>query len=143
MKKNNKLIGKVGEIIAASYLMEKGYNIIKKNFLSKFGEIDIICEKKDCYYFFEVKTRLNDEHIKPFESVDNRKIRKILNTMYFFLQKHGKLSFDKDKKLKIISLTLNENLYAAVSLIKDLNEIDYENILEGEDYKIEILDVYI
>jgi len=141
MKSNNKLIGKAGEIIAENYLVKRGFKTLYKNYMSKYGEIDIICEKKDCYYFFEVKSRLNDEHIKPFESVNCRKIRKILNTMDYFLQEHQELSFDKDRKLKIISVTFSETFYSVLSLIKNIHDIDYININEGEDYKIGILDV--
>ncbi len=111
--------------------------------MSKYGEIDIIGEKNDCYYFFEVKSRLSDEHIKPFESVNSKKIRKILNTMDFFLQKNQTYSSDKDRKLKIISVIFSQSLYLAFCRIKDINDIDYSKIKEGEDYKIGILDIFI
>lgn len=143
MKNSNRFLGIAGEAIAENYLSGKGFKILAKNFISRYGEIDIICEKEDCYYFFEVKSRLNDEHIKPFESVNDKKIRKISNTMEFFFQKNPEFSYDKDRKIKIISITFSEALHSFISRIKDSNDIDYKKIREGEDYKIGILDVFI
>ncbi|WP_394896049.1 YraN family protein, partial [Clostridium baratii] len=45
MKKYNKDIGNYGEDLASSYLINKGYKIIDRNFSNRFGEIDIICSK--------------------------------------------------------------------------------------------------
>ena len=143
MKKNNRLIGKAGEIIAEYYLAGKGFRILEKNYITKYGEIDIICEKEDRYYFFEVKSRLNDEYIKPFESVNAAKIKKILNAMDYFFQKHPEYSDEKDRKLKIISITFSKIIYTALTMIKNAYEIDYSDIKEGRDYKIGILDVFI
>jgi len=39
-------IGKIGEEIAAKYLIQKGFSIIQRNFNCRGGEIDIICQKK-------------------------------------------------------------------------------------------------
>ena len=43
-----KTIGKFGEKIAEKYLLENKYKILEKNYLCKYGEIDIIAKyKKD------------------------------------------------------------------------------------------------
>lgn len=143
MKSHNKIIGKIGETIAIEFLHKKGFKIIEKNFISKYGEIDIICLKNDCYYFFEVKTRLNDEHIKPFESVNIVKIKKILITVKYFFYKYQKYNYDKDQKLKIISITLSNPFYTAICSINDFTRINYKELRNGQDYKIEIVDVLI
>ena len=42
----NKSIGDTGEKIAESYLKEKGYKILDKNFrYSKLGEIDLVAQR--------------------------------------------------------------------------------------------------
>ncbi|MDP3800469.1 MAG: YraN family protein [bacterium] len=38
-------VGKAGEDIACKYLENKGYKIMERNFIRKWGEIDIICLK--------------------------------------------------------------------------------------------------
>ena len=44
-------IGKLGEKISQEYLIKKGYKIQEKNFISKYGEIDIIAKKNNCIHF--------------------------------------------------------------------------------------------
>lgn len=50
-------IGDIGEQTVCDYLHKNGYEIIKRNFTVKGGEIDIIAEKNDTVCFVEVKTR--------------------------------------------------------------------------------------
>ena len=42
MKSNNKIVGHLGENLAAQYLIDHGYRILSRNFSTHFGEIDII-----------------------------------------------------------------------------------------------------
>ena len=44
MKKFNKIIGNLGEDLAAQYLQKQGYEILERNWGSKWGEIDIVCK---------------------------------------------------------------------------------------------------
>lgn len=44
------IVGEIGEKIANKYLVENGYQIIKKNFRCKQGEIDIIAKDKNGLY---------------------------------------------------------------------------------------------
>jgi len=48
-------IGLDAEEKVAEYLLKDGYKILKRNFHSKFGEIDIIAKKDDILSFIEVK----------------------------------------------------------------------------------------
>lgn len=56
MAKHNE-IGRIGEEIAAKWLANKGFSIIKLNYLKKYGEIDIVTRGTDqIIHFVEVKT---------------------------------------------------------------------------------------
>lgn len=56
MAKHNE-IGKIGEDIASDWLVKKGFSIIKRNYLKKWGEIDIVAHETDGrVHFVEVKT---------------------------------------------------------------------------------------
>jgi putative endonuclease len=55
-KHNNKLIGNYGEEIAANYLKKQGFEILSRNYLQKWGEIDIVARRTDKVHFVEVKT---------------------------------------------------------------------------------------
>ncbi|MGN0788045.1 MAG: YraN family protein [Candidatus Onthoplasma sp.] len=75
MQKN--IFGKKGELIASSYLENKGYKIIANNYKNKIGEIDIIAKDGNVLVFVEVKTRLSSMFGMPIEAVDDKKQRKI------------------------------------------------------------------
>lgn len=47
--------GKVYEERGCEYLRENGFEIIERNFFSRFGEIDIIALKDNVLHFIEVK----------------------------------------------------------------------------------------
>lgn len=49
-------IGDFGEDIAEMFLVKRGFKILERNHLRKWGEIDIIAKKSRRLYFIEVKT---------------------------------------------------------------------------------------
>lgn len=56
MDNSKKKIGNLGENLAGKFLKKKGFKIIEKNYLKKWGEIDIIAVKEKALHFVEVKT---------------------------------------------------------------------------------------
>jgi Holliday junction resolvase-like predicted endonuclease len=56
MKTHKRQIGDLGEDIACKYLKRKGFRILDRNYLRKWGEIDIVAEKGSITSFIEVKT---------------------------------------------------------------------------------------
>ena len=83
-----KNLGKIGEDLALDFLKSHSFFVLEKNFHSKFGEIDIIAEKKHCLYFVEVKTRSNLNHGAPYEAVNKRKIYHIKKASQYYLLKN-------------------------------------------------------
>ncbi len=73
-------IGKLAEDKAVSLLKKKGYRIVERNFRTKTGEIDIVAEDRDTLVFVEVRFRKNRSFGTPEETVDPRKIKKIILT---------------------------------------------------------------
>lgn len=84
-KVRNKINGDSGEITAVNFLKSKGYRIIKTNFKTKLGEIDIIALQKNVIVFVEVKKRETLAFGRPCEAVDFRKQQKIRNTAQLYL----------------------------------------------------------
>lgn len=82
---HKKKLGNIGESIAAKYLLENGFVIIKQNFYSRFGEIDIIARDDADIIFIEVKTRKNFLCGNPSESVNYQKQLKIKNAALDFI----------------------------------------------------------
>lgn len=55
--KTKRDIGNAGETAVCKFLQKNGYEILKRNYTIRGGEIDIIAKKNDCIAFVEVKTR--------------------------------------------------------------------------------------
>ncbi len=79
MKKNDSRIstGKVGEDLAADYLIHHGCQIIARNYRKRLGEIDIIARDGEYLVFVEVKTRRGARYGSPFDAVNWRKQQQI------------------------------------------------------------------
>lgn len=75
-------LGKEGEKKAVKYLKKNGYKIVKTNFHSRFGEIDIIAKDEKTLHFIEVKTSKNYD---PIDRITPKKYEKILKTIDYFL----------------------------------------------------------
>jgi putative endonuclease len=84
--------GKIAEDIACQYLENKGYKIIKRNFRTRYGEIDIIAlSPSNVLCFVEVKSaEKNSKH--PEESINQRKISKILKNAEIFISQNKEFS---------------------------------------------------
>ncbi|MEI6480398.1 MAG: YraN family protein [bacterium] len=48
--------GEIGEQEAVNYLINKGFNIIERNYTRKWGELDIVAKKSNVLHFIEVKS---------------------------------------------------------------------------------------
>lgn len=80
--------GKIGEKICYAFLVKNGFNVICKNYKSRYGEIDLIAVKEDFIYFVEVKLRKEDCGYSPGEAVDIKKQKKIVKTAIYFNENH-------------------------------------------------------
>ena len=79
-------VGKKGEKVVATWLVEQGYNIIEQNWRVRTGEIDIIALDKDVLVFVEVKTLPNTTLESLTMLVGYNKQIKIAQTAKYFLQ---------------------------------------------------------
>lgn len=77
MKTFNRAIGKLAEDFAADTLTKKGYVIVKRNFATRFGEIDIIAKDKDVLVFVEVKAKTGTDYGLPEEMVNKKKLARV------------------------------------------------------------------
>lgn len=48
--------GNLGEDLACRFLVKRGFEVIERNYLRKWGEIDIIAKKDNILHFVEVKS---------------------------------------------------------------------------------------
>lgn len=87
---NTKEKGKRGEDKAVKYLLNKGYNIITRNYQARRGEIDCIAEDPDDgIVFLEVKTGTGHSFGHPFYRITRGKQKKIVNMARQYLAEHS------------------------------------------------------
>ena len=86
-----KLLGRAGELKAEEFLKKKGFKILKTNYKTHCGEIDIIALDGECLVFVEVKTRSSEEFGLPSEAVTIKKQEKYFKVALEFLQREKKL----------------------------------------------------
>ncbi len=75
-----RIVGDHGESLACTWLRQHGFSILDQNVSNQFGEIDIIALKQNVVHFIEVKTRQQPTFGFGVDSVDQRKLRAIINT---------------------------------------------------------------
>ena len=77
--------GRLGERVARSHLRRLGLKFLTANFKGR-GETDLIFRDGEVLVFVEVKTRSNEEWIRPARAVDLRKQRLLTQTALDYLR---------------------------------------------------------
>lgn len=90
--------GYSGETLACEYLKNKKYDIIKRNFRCRYGEVDIIVYRDDELAFVEVKTWDGLESFDLSYVINSKKQKRITNASRIFLRdykgKYSSVRFD-------------------------------------------------
>lgn len=75
---HNQKIGRWGEQLAADYLKQKGYIILRHNARTPYGEIDLVAQQGEQVVFVEVKARTSRAYGTPEMAVTARKQQHLL-----------------------------------------------------------------
>lgn len=118
MKQFNRKLGKLGEEMAAKYLLENGFQIIEANYSTKFGEIDLIAVKDDILRFVEVKLKKGDWFGTPEEMIGLNKIGKVKRMAEFYLLENPDIA----------------KIYDAYSIDAVCIVVDHDNQIERLNY---------
>ena len=84
-QKNSRKIGDVGEQATADFLVRSGYEILKRNYTVRGGEIDIIARKGKVTCFVEVKTRKPSPLEEGEQAITAAKKRRIVAAAQRFI----------------------------------------------------------
>jgi putative endonuclease len=90
-------VGKFGEDIACLFLKKHGYKILERNYLRKWGELDIVAKKAKKLCFVEVKTvscEMSEDvatsnDYRPEDNMHPAKIKKFTRIIQTYLQEKG------------------------------------------------------
>ena len=108
-------LGDIGENIACDFLKGKDFEIIERNYLRKWGEIDIIAKKSGMIHFIEVKSaRLSDwdgqvsrvtDNYRPEDNMHPWKLKRLARTMQTYLLDK---KLDCDWQLDLVTVKIDQ-----------------------------------
>ena len=91
-------LGRWGEDKAAAWYLERGWEVLARNWRGAGGELDLVLGREGTVVFCEVKTRSSTAYGHPAEAVDRRKQQRIRRLAVQWLRQHpepvAKLRFD-------------------------------------------------
>jgi putative endonuclease len=104
---HNIQLGKWGEAKAADFLRSRGYELLKSNVRTPYGEIDLVAlegssPEERVVVFIEVKTRASAAFGLPEESITRLKQEHLINSALHYIQEHPDLG--NDWRIDVISL---------------------------------------
>jgi putative endonuclease len=111
------LLGKTGEELAATYLTDKGYEVLYRNWRYSHYEIDIIAIKNKVLHFVEVKMRTSNVYGFPEEGVTKKKFKHLLNAADEFLHQHPEY---RHVQYDILAITQRKKEAPEYFLIEDV-----------------------
>ena len=95
-----------GEVFAARYLRDNGYEILSSNYVCRFGELDIVAYKNKTVCFVEVKARNKNTGIRPMEAVDEGKQKRLEMAAKSFL---SAVKIDAVTRFDVCEVYLDDN----------------------------------
>lgn len=104
------LFGFNAEDKAVEFLKKDGFEIVERNFHSKFGEIDIIAKNGEILHFIEVKATNGD--YEAIYRITKGKLDKILKTIKFYMYKN-----DIESNFQVDALILNRDEFKFIENI--------------------------
>lgn len=119
--------GEIGENIAVKFLMKHGFSILDRNYTKKWGELDIVAEKKGKIYFVEVKSVSREtldrpeelDQYKPEDNMHPWKLKRLARTIQTYIL-HKKLD-EREWQVDLLVVFLNlKDKKARVKTVSDI-----------------------
>jgi len=107
MAQHNEL-GKKGEQLAVDYLLDKGYNIVERNYRFDKAEVDIIAQKDNTLAIVEVKTRSSIDFGNPQDFVKPKQIQRLVKAVDEYVTVNG---LDVEVRFDIIAIVKKGRLF--------------------------------
>ena len=125
-------VGSLGEDIASKFLINKGFEIVDRNYRKKFGEIDIVSRKEDIIHFVEVKTVSRNNLKDPIGQIENKdtfrpednvhpwKLKRLSRAIQVYLAEH-KFGEETCWQFDVVTVLLDvKNKIARVKILEDI-----------------------
>lgn len=133
-KTDKQIVGKIGEDYACDYLKSLGYKVVNRNYLKKWGEIDIVAEKNKKIHFVEVKsvsrdtlydgnrfvTRETKDDYRPEDNIHPWKLQRLGRVIQSYILDKD-ISDDMDWQFDVITVYIDKNKsLLKINLLEDI-----------------------
>lgn len=115
--------GKFGEDLVARRLKKSGYQVLCRNYRTRFGEIDIIAKDADTVVFVEVKSRRTATYGNPKYSITRAKQEKISKTALYYLKTND--LFNCRARFDVVIVITGQG-EPSIEIIKNAFELAYK-----------------
>ena len=125
-------LGEIGETCACEYLKKQGYKIVERNYLRKWGELDIVAQKAKKIHFVEVKAvsrtisegkgviRETNDAYRPEDNMHPWKLQRLSRAVKSYLLEKD-ISDDVDWQFDVVTVYVDMNRrLSRVFLIPDI-----------------------
>ncbi|WP_353777279.1 YraN family protein [Winogradskyella sp. 3972H.M.0a.05] len=99
-------LGKKGEQLAVNFLVEKGYDILERNYRFDKAEVDIIAQQGEILAIIEVKTRSTSDFGNPQDFVKPKQIKNLIKAVDEYVNVN---SLDVEVRFDIIAIVKQNN----------------------------------
>jgi putative endonuclease len=133
-KTEKQKLGAIGEDCACKYLEKKGYRVVARNYLKKWGEIDIVTTKGKKIHFIEVKSvsreidsvigksviRETNDGYRPEDNMHPWKLQRLSRVIQSYLLEKD-ISDDVDWQLDLATVYVDmDKRISRVLLLEDI-----------------------
>lgn len=98
-------LGKKGEALAITYLEQKGYVILEKNYRYLKAEVDIIAQKGKTLVAVEVKTRSTPDFGNPQDFVKPKQIQLLVKAVNEYVNRR---QLDAEVRFDVVAIIQNK-----------------------------------
>ena len=120
MNDQRQKIGRMGEGMAADYLIARGLLILDKNVRTPYGEIDLVAGDGEEVVFVEVKTRTNRAYGYPETAITPQKFQQIVNAAQFILDQHPEYS--RSWRIDVVAVQTNPDATREITWFQNVWE---------------------
>lgn len=111
-------VGQQAEQLACQFLQQRGWNLLRRNYFCRRGELDLIMTKDKWLIFVEVRWRRSPRYGSALESVTASKQQKLITTAEHFLQNHPAVK-TQTMRFDVISVGPGANHQSEIVWIQD------------------------
>jgi putative endonuclease len=102
-------LGRLGEHLAAEHLVRRGFQILERNYRTRWGELDIVAFDGETLCFCEVKTRrlAPGSVLGPFDSIRAAKRSRVRRMAGSWMAEHTERAFARAIRCDAIGVTFD------------------------------------